>query len=248
MKTITCNGVIYTCPFFDAMPPLTADERIELKADIDKNGITYPVVVTETNEVIDGHNRLEIAAELGLAVVPFTVKSGLTTDQKNEHAVNLNLHRRHLSQDQKREIIARRLKTDPAQSNNMIAAELKVSDKTVGTVRKALEATSEIPKLIITRGKDGRSRKSKRTLPAGGEAEHEAEHTPATVKKTKSPYPWWSDLGCAAEEVTRSAAAFKRLAKLPVAERSPHLVLAVIEQLSRTLTNLEQRATEGGAP
>jgi len=126
MKTITCNGVIYTCPFFDAMPPLAADERIELKADIDKNGITYPVVVTETNEVIDGHNRLETAAELGLAVVPFTVKPGLTTDQKNEHAVNLNLHRRHLSQDQKWEIIARRLKTDPAQSNNMVAAELKV--------------------------------------------------------------------------------------------------------------------------
>ena len=244
MKTITVNGVIYTCPFFDAMPALTDEERSELKADIALTGITYPVVVTDANEVIDGHHRLEIAAELGLTNVPISVKSGLTADQKREQAVNLNLHRRHLNGAQKREIIARRLKADPARSNNAVAGDIRVSDKTVGTVRKALEATSEIPKLTATRGQDGRTRMSKRTPPAQGEAEHPP--APAAVKKPTRPYQWSQELRYASSVVAEIANDLKRLSKLLVTERSPDRIHPVAERLSRILADLERKVSEGG--
>jgi hypothetical protein len=68
------------------------------------------------------------------------------------------LHRRHLSQEQKRELIEKLLKAKPAQSNNVTAKLAKVSDKTVARVRGKLEATSEIPKLDTRAGADGRTR------------------------------------------------------------------------------------------
>src|SRR5262249_7158186 len=89
MKTISFNGTAYTCPFLDAMPPLSAEERAELEADIKAHGVTVPVVVTDENEVIDGHHRLEIAAGLGLPDVPFRVLAGLTTAQKRGRAEEL---------------------------------------------------------------------------------------------------------------------------------------------------------------
>src|SRR5262249_57085796 len=54
MKTISFNGTVYKCPFLDAMPPLSAEERAELEADIKAHGVTVPVVVTDLDEVIDG--------------------------------------------------------------------------------------------------------------------------------------------------------------------------------------------------
>jgi disulfide oxidoreductase YuzD len=63
MKKLTFENVTYTCPFSDAMPPLSPEERTELKANIEKNGVVYDLVVTDENEVIDGHHRLEIAVE-----------------------------------------------------------------------------------------------------------------------------------------------------------------------------------------
>jgi ParB-like chromosome segregation protein Spo0J len=145
MKTICFGGTEYTCPFADVMPPLTAEERAELKADIEQNGIAYPVIVTDTNELIDGLNRLEIAVELGLSTVPLKVLDGLSPERKRAMAEDLNTHRRHLSREQKHDLIARRLKAEPNRSNNAIATELQVSDKTVGSVRANLEACSEIP-------------------------------------------------------------------------------------------------------
>jgi len=41
--------------------------RQRLTADIRLNGIKVPVLVTEDDEVLDGHHRLAIAAELSLA-------------------------------------------------------------------------------------------------------------------------------------------------------------------------------------
>jgi hypothetical protein len=77
-------------------------------------------------------------------------------------ADDLNLHRRHLSREQMRLFIERRLQRTPEQSNNKIAAELGVADKTVGAVRRQLESTSEIPKLDRTIGPDGKARTARR--------------------------------------------------------------------------------------
>jgi hypothetical protein len=165
VPTVTFNGRVYTCPFRNVMPPLTAEEEAELTDRIRADGVQVAVVVTDQDELLDGHHRLRIASRLGLTDVPFDVRAGLGNDQKRELAYALNVHRRHLTRQQKRKLIANRLKTAPAQSNNAVATDLKVDDKTVATVRRELEVTSEIPKLARTRGKDGRTRAARRKPP-----------------------------------------------------------------------------------
>jgi hypothetical protein len=74
------------------------------------------------------------------------------------YVVSANVHRRHLTTVQRREIVAALLKAKPERSDNATARLAHVSDKTVTSVRRELEATSEIPKLDATVGADGRSR------------------------------------------------------------------------------------------
>jgi hypothetical protein len=75
--------------------------------------------------------------------------------------ISANIHRRHLTAEQKRELIAKLIKADPARSDRQIAETAKVDNKTVGKVREKLEATEEIPQLTETTGKDGKRRKTK---------------------------------------------------------------------------------------
>ena len=81
---------------YQILPPLTADEYAALKADIAAHGVLVPVELDEAGQVLDGHHRLRAAAELGLAEVPTVVRTGLSEDAKREHALRLNLLRRHL--------------------------------------------------------------------------------------------------------------------------------------------------------
>jgi len=72
--------------------------------------------------------------------------------------LSANIHRRHLTAEQKRESIAKVLKAQPSKSNRTIAKQAKVDDKTVAVVRGKLEATAEIPQLTKTIGADGKTR------------------------------------------------------------------------------------------
>jgi len=70
-----------------------------------------------------------------------------------------NIQRRHLTADQKRELIGKLLKDEPDKSDRQIAKEAKVDHKTVAAQRKQKEATGEIPQLPKTVGADGKTRK-----------------------------------------------------------------------------------------
>lgn len=53
----------------------------DLKADIEKNGILVPLLATPTGHLLQGHSRLQVAKELGLARVPVQlIIGGLPTD------------------------------------------------------------------------------------------------------------------------------------------------------------------------
>jgi hypothetical protein len=80
---------------------------------------------------------------------------------ENSTVISLNVRRRHLTAEQKRDLIARLLKLQPESSNRQIAKTATADHKTVGSVRSELEATGEIPQLDKTVGADGKSRKQK---------------------------------------------------------------------------------------
>src|SRR5262249_13311116 len=69
------------------------------------------------------------------------------------------LHRRHLTAEQKGELIAKLLKAKPEQSNREIAKQAKSSHKKVGKMRAKLESTGALPQLEKTTGADGKARK-----------------------------------------------------------------------------------------
>lgn len=91
---------------FQLLPPLSAEEYEALKANVAAVGILQPVIVDEAGEIIDGHHRAQVCEELGIEY-PMKVLDELTEDQKYEQAVVLNLGRRHLNSDQKRDLVLR---------------------------------------------------------------------------------------------------------------------------------------------
>lgn len=141
------------------LPPLTSVEYQALRADIEANGVLVPVVVDEYGNVIDGFNRTEIAADLGIKDYPTRLVSGLTEEEKRHMALGLNANRRSLTTQQKRHLIQEELKRSPDLSNNWLAEIVGVSDKTVESVRRELEKAGTIPTITEFRCKDGKRRK-----------------------------------------------------------------------------------------
>jgi hypothetical protein len=87
-----------------------------------------------------------------------------------DQVLSLNIHRRHLTAEQKRDLIAKLLKAKPAASNNSIAKQVKVDDKTVGTVRRELERRSEIPNVKARTDSKGRKQPANKSKPKKAEA------------------------------------------------------------------------------
>lgn len=86
------------------VPALSADARAELREEIARRGVLVPVLVDEFGAVLDGRNRVEIAAELGLDRLPVEVISGRAEEEKREIAVKVNTCRRQLSREERAEV------------------------------------------------------------------------------------------------------------------------------------------------
>lgn len=85
---------------------LPAKERAALKEDIEKRGVLVPIIATADGKILSGHRRVEICKELGKAFVPVRfVEGDLTPAQEREFLVKDNLLRRHLTADEKKELI-----------------------------------------------------------------------------------------------------------------------------------------------
>lgn len=150
---------------YQLLPPLSLEELQQLRDDIAENGIRVPVDTDEHGNILDGHHRAAIASELGIEL-PTRVIPNLSEQAKRDHAVAVNLHRRQLSREQKRQLIEASLRADPHLSNREQAERTNVDHKTVGVVRRQLQATGEIPQLDRTVGADGKERPATRTAPA----------------------------------------------------------------------------------
>lgn len=141
---------------YQVMPPLTADEYNELKTDIASRGVMVPIEYDEHGNVLDGHHRVQICAELGIRDFPKVIRTGMTEAEKRTHARKLNMARRQLNQEQRRELIREQLRETPKLSDRQIAKAIGVSDKTVGSQRRDMESGAEIPHLENRQGADGK--------------------------------------------------------------------------------------------
>lgn len=129
---------------YQLLPPLTDEEYAALRDDIRERGVQVAVEFDENGVVLDGHHRLRACQELGIEDFPRLVRRGLTEQEKRSHVRALNLDRRHLNQEQKRELIRAQLRETPEKSDREIARLFGVSHTTVAVLRLELESSGQI--------------------------------------------------------------------------------------------------------
>ncbi len=116
-------------------PSLATDERAALRDSIRDHGVIYPIVVDKLGRVIDGHQRENIARELGVHCPRITVD--VDRDGSDYLAVALNLFRRHLSKKQRDEAIANLVSAGMSQTQ--VAKVTGVNQSTVSRAAKAAD-------------------------------------------------------------------------------------------------------------
>jgi len=138
-------------PIANIFPLLQGKEFEALVEDVSTNGLVQPITKHD-GKILDGRNRYRACLKSGVAPI-FHTFSG---DDPVAFVVSANLHRRHLTPKQKRELIAKLLKQNPERSNLATAKVAKADDKTVSSVRKELVARSEIPNVETRTDTKGR--------------------------------------------------------------------------------------------
>src|SRR5262249_30567487 len=89
-----------------------------------------------------------------------TVRFTAVDTDPYEAAISLNIHRRHLTAEDKRDLIAKVLKAKPEASNATVAKQVRADDKTVAKIRRELESRSEIPNVNVRTDTKGRKQPS----------------------------------------------------------------------------------------
>jgi len=152
-------------PLSDLFPLLEGVEFDELVADIKKNRLRDKIVLYH-GMILDGRNRYRALRTLG--VDPEVIRDQYCVEPHcidanhggpRAYVISANIHRRHLTAEQKREIIAELIKATPEKSDRAIADEMKVDKNVVSRMRKKTEATGAVAPVEKRTGKDGKARK-----------------------------------------------------------------------------------------
>ena len=142
------------------LPDLPPGEYEALRESIRHYGVRVPLIVDQHGKIIDGWHRDRACRELGL-YCPREVRHFHTDAERLQVAIALNSNRRHLTRNQRRELIATYLETDPRINDTHLGEIVGVSKNTVASVRAELERTRQIDKLPMRQGRDGKERPAK---------------------------------------------------------------------------------------
>jgi DNA-directed RNA polymerase subunit F len=153
-------------PLAGIFPLMEGAEFDELVADIKAHSLRESIWVYQ-NKILDGRNRYRACREAG--VEPRYEE--FTGDDAAARAlvVSKNIRRRHLTAEQKRELIAKLIKVEPEKSDRQIAEIAKVSPTTVGAMRAEMQVKGDVSKLDTrtdTKGRKQPARKEKQPKPA----------------------------------------------------------------------------------
>jgi hypothetical protein len=147
-------------PLADIFPLMRGPEFDDLVADIRTHGLIESIVIYE-GKVLDGRNRYRACEEAGV----WPKFEDYTGNTPAAYVISANIRRRHLTAEQRHDLIAKLVKAQPEKSDRQIAEMTKSSPTTVGAVRRETETESTVqsgqlpPKRI---GKDGKARKPPR--------------------------------------------------------------------------------------
>jgi ParB-like chromosome segregation protein Spo0J len=108
-------------PLADKFPLVEGEDFDAIVADIKQNGQRVPIHVYE-GQIIDGRTRALACQKLGIAPKYHVIPDGAFDKEGSlvAYVLSQNLHRRHLTAEQKRDVIAELLKADPTKSDRAI--------------------------------------------------------------------------------------------------------------------------------
>jgi hypothetical protein len=162
----------------------TALKRDDFDTHCKRRKAKYEILAKANWQLIDGRNRLDACAQLGrlfdddgtLLFDGFELEVVHKYGDEDPYALarSLNVHRRHLTPDQKRELAGKFLKANPEASDRQIGSQVKADHKTVAAVRAELEERGEIAHADKRTDTKGREQPAKRKQP-----------DPLTVQKRK---------------------------------------------------------------
>jgi hypothetical protein len=168
-------------PLADMFPLMKGEEFDALVADIKANGLRESIVAFE-DKILDGRNRYRACLAAGVEPRFVAHKDGCThIGDPVSYVISKNIHRRHLTAEQKRELIAKLLKANPEKSDREIGRQTKTDKNTVASVRAKEEARGEIhhvEKRTDTKGRQQPARK-KTAKPIPSEVRREMEASQA---------------------------------------------------------------------
>ena len=200
-------------PAADIFPLMEGEEFKALVADIKHRGLIHRIKLLG-GKILDGRNRYRACLAAGLKPTASDYEPLPAVDPVM-YVVSANIHRRHLTAKQKRELIAKLLKAAPEKSDRQIAETAKASPTTVGTVRAEM-STVQIGQLPKRVGKDGKARKQpmKKQRSPGGfihkAKTKEAAAAPEMPRLPSVPVPSEDDAACVAEVETIICAALAK--------------------------------------
>ncbi len=156
-------------PAAELLPRMSQAELQELGEDIKNRGLVIPVTILKDDvnpaQLLDGINRLDAMELAGITIMK---KGELDRDvvkcrevhgntDPYAYCLSANLLRRHLTNEQKRDLVAKLLALKPTASDRQIGKLAHVSHPTVAAVRADMEGRGKISTSI--RRTDARGRK-----------------------------------------------------------------------------------------
>jgi hypothetical protein len=167
-------------PAAELFPMMAPAEIKDLADDIKVQGLRHAIVLWRDADgeysLLDGRNRLDAweaaglnvpeGAEAILRTMNATLLDATEKIDPYDYVVSINLHRRHLTGEQKRDVIAILIKLKPEMSDRQIAKMVGASPTTAGDVRRELVKADQLSNLDSRVGADGKTRKLPPPKPA----------------------------------------------------------------------------------
>jgi ParB-like chromosome segregation protein Spo0J len=134
-------------------PEATEDEYESLKASIQAHGVLHPIIQDSKGKIIDGEIKKKICEELGIKKYPTEVLK-VDAPTAEQMRLELNLCRKQVSLDNRRQLARLRLNEDPEQSDRDIGRLCGLSHCTVAGIREGMVVRGQIVQVKVRKGKD----------------------------------------------------------------------------------------------
>jgi ParB-like chromosome segregation protein Spo0J len=164
-------------PAANLIPPMTQEEFDDLVADIKTHGLNEPITIHE-GMILDGRHRALACDKIGIK--PWRQES--PSNDPLAYVLSVDIHRRHLTAEQRIEVAEKLAKADPAMSARRIAKLANISPTTAVKAKTKVQETGDVSTVDTSISIDTKGRKQPAKKPATAKKATAATNIVSTAK------------------------------------------------------------------